>query len=169
MKEIDNKGWIKLHRKILDNPVICKDGETFAVWIYLLLNATHKEMDVIFKGKRVTLKPGQLIIGRKKIASELKVNEYKVQRILKLLENEQQIAQQTSSRNRLVSILNWNKYQETAQQDAQQLHNRCTTDAQQLHTNKNVRIKECKNERKNIAGQKFIKRNLSDLNKFYIN
>lgn len=169
MKEIDNEGWVKIHRKIFNNPVVCKDAETFFVWMYLLTHATHKNMDVWFKNERITLEPGQLIVGRKKIASELKVNEYKVQRILKLLENEQQIAQQTSSRNRLVSILNWNKYQETAQQNAQQLHNNCTTDAQQMHTNKNVRMKECKNERKNIAGQKFIKRNLSDLNKFYIN
>ena len=51
------EGYIKLHRKILDNPIVCKDAEYFAVWIYLLLNATHKEIDMVFKGKRITLKP----------------------------------------------------------------------------------------------------------------
>jgi hypothetical protein len=51
------EGWIKLHRKMLDNPIVNKDCEYLAVWIYLLLNATHKEYDVIFEGKRITLQP----------------------------------------------------------------------------------------------------------------
>ena len=163
------EGWIKLYRKILDNPVICKDGETFAVLIYLLLNATHKEMDVIFKGERVILKEGELLTGRKSIAKNLNISESKVQRILKMLESEHQIEQQMSSRNRLVSILNWHKYQSSEQQFEQQVNSKWTASEQQVNTNKNVRMKERKNERKNIAGQKFIKRNLNDLNKFYIN
>ena len=44
------EGWIKMHRKILDNPIICKDSDYLSVWIYLLLNATHKEIPAIFKG-----------------------------------------------------------------------------------------------------------------------
>jgi hypothetical protein len=63
------EGFVKLHRKILDNPIVCKDAEYFAVWIYLLLNATHKEIDMIFKGKRTTLKP-RSINYRKKINSK---------------------------------------------------------------------------------------------------
>lgn len=50
-------GWIKLHRKMLDNPIVWKDNDHLAVWIYLLLNASHKDTDVLFKGKRTTLKP----------------------------------------------------------------------------------------------------------------
>lgn len=130
-------GWISLHRKILDNPIVCKDADYFAVWTYLLLQATHKNMDAIFKGKRITLLPGQLITGRKSIAEKFNIDEYKVQRILKCFENEQQIAQQTSPQNRLISILRWNEYQQSAQQNAQQVHNDCTTNAQQMHTNNN--------------------------------
>ena len=57
---MNEQGWIKLHRKMLDNPVVWKDSDHLAVWIYLLLNATHKDMDVLFKNKRITLKPGLL-------------------------------------------------------------------------------------------------------------
>lgn len=163
------EGWIKLHRKILDNPIVCKDGDTLAIWTYLLMNATHKEMDVIFKGKRITLKEGELLTGRKSISKKLNISESKVQRILKLFESEHQIEQQTSSCNRLISILNWHKYQSSEHGPEQRVNNERTTSEQRVNTNKNVRMKECKNERKNIAGQKFIKRNLSDLNKFYIN
>lgn len=129
------EGWIKLHRKTLDNPIITKDSDYLAVWIYLLLNTTHKEYDVLFKGKRVTLKRGQLLTGRKSISEKLKIDENKVQRILKSLENENQIEQQKSNKNRLITIVSWDKYQ----QDEQQLNNKRTTSEQQVNTNKNVK------------------------------
>lgn len=145
-------GFIKLHRKLLDNPVVCKDSDHFAIWIYLLLNATHKSYRTIFRGEQIELNPGQLITGRKSISAYLKINEYKVQRILKLFENEQQIAQQTSTQNRLISVVNWDLYQANAHQDEQPLHNECTTDAQRIHTNKNVKNeKNDKNDKKHIA------------------
>lgn len=133
------EGYIKLHRSILDNPIVCKDSDYFAVWSYLLLNATHKEYDVLFKGKRTTLKPGQLITGRKKISENFNINENKVQRILKTFEIEQQIKQQTSSQNRLISIVNWEEYQGERHQNEQQVNNECTTNEQRVNTNKNVK------------------------------
>lgn len=140
------EGWIKLYRKMLDNPIITKDSDYLAVWIYLLLNATHKEYDVLFNGKRITLKKGQLLTGRKSIAEKLKIDENKVQRILKVLKNEQQIEQQTGNKNRLITILLWDKYQESEQQNEQQVNNNCTTTEQQVNTNKNVKnIKNDKN------------------------
>ena len=57
------EGWIKVYRQMLDNPIVCKDSDHIAVWIYLLLNATHTEYDTLFKGKRTTLQKGQLITG----------------------------------------------------------------------------------------------------------
>lgn len=149
-------GWIKLQREILDNPIVCKDAEYFSVWCYLLLNATHKEMDVEFRGKRITLKSGQLVTGRKKIAEHFNINESKVQRILKKLENEQQIEQQTSTKNRLITIVNWNKYQKGEQQNTQQLNNKCTTTEQQLNTNNNVIMEEGKNEKNIYMDLSFI-------------
>lgn len=120
------EGWISLHRKMLDNPIICKDSDYVSVWIYLLLSATHKEYDVTFEGKRITLRKGQLITGRKSIADKFKISESKVQRILKTFENEQQIEQQTNPRNRLITIVNWNIYQEVGQQNEQQVNNKRT-------------------------------------------
>ena len=133
------EGWIKLHRKTLDNPIITKDSDYLAVWIYLLLNTTQKEYDVLFKGERVTLKRGQLLTGRKSISEKLKIDENKVQRILKSLENEHQIEQQKSNKNRLITIVSWDKYQQDEQQNEQQLNNKRTTTEQQVNTNKNVK------------------------------
>lgn len=139
------QGYIKLYRKLLDNPIVCKDSDHLSIWIYLLLNATHKEKSVVFQGKKITLKPGQLITGRKSISSEFRVSESKVQRVLKCFETEHQIEQQTGNKNRLITILSWDEYQSTEHQDEQQVNNKRTTTEQQVNTNKNV--KNVKNER----------------------
>lgn len=131
------EGWISTYRKILENPIVCKDSDYFAVWMYLLLNATHKESPAIFNKKKIILKKGQLITGRKTIAEKFDISESKVQRILKTFEIEQQIEQQTCSRNRLISIINWNEYQQSEQQIEQPVNNERTTSEQPVNTNNN--------------------------------
>lgn len=140
------EGWIKIHRKILENPIICKDSDYLAVWIYLLLNATHKEIPALFKGKKIILQKGQLITGRKSMSNYLKISESKIYRIINDFKSEQQIEQQTSNQNSLITILNWDKYQQNEQQNEQQMNNERTTNEQQVNTNKNVKnIKNDKN------------------------
>ena len=60
-----NLGFVKVHRKILDNPTICTDSDHFAVWNYLLLNATHKPYRANFKGKEIVLQPRRIDNGKK--------------------------------------------------------------------------------------------------------
>lgn len=144
-------GWIKLHRKMLDNPIIMKDAEHLAVWMYLLLNATHVEYPVLFKGKKIVLQPGQLITGRRSIASTLCVNESKVRRILDAFESDQQIDRQRSNQNTLISLKNWDKYQLCDQLFDQPMTNERPTSDQPVTTNKN--IKNNKNE-KNVRSNK---------------
>lgn len=123
-ENMDNTGFIKLHRKLLDNPIVCKDSDYLAVWIYLLLNATHKEIPAIFKKQKILLQPGQLITGRVSIANKLKVSESKVRRIINELKIDQQIDQQPSNKNSLITILNWNEYQKSDQQNGRQSTNK---------------------------------------------
>ena len=107
------------------------------------------------------MKPGQLITGRKVLSSELKIDENKVTRILKTFENEQQIEQQTSNKNRLITIVSWDVYQKGEQQNNQQVNNKRTTDEQQVNTNKNNKnikdIKEYKEKapKRNYQKNKF--------------
>lgn len=132
-----NNGYVKIHRKLLSNPIVMKDCEHLAVWVYLLLNATHQDRSVLFKGKKIIIGPGQLITGRKSISSELQISESKVQRILNFFESEHQIEQQTSNKNRVITLINWHKYQDNEHQTEQQLNNNRTTTEQQLNTNNN--------------------------------
>lgn len=133
-------GWVKLYRKLLENPVVCKDGDYLAVWIYLLLSATHKEYPTNFKGKKIMLQPGQLITGRNTIHEKFKnISESKVTRIINSFIFEQQIEQQASNQNRLITILNWSEYQISEQQTEQPANNHRTTSEQPVNTNKNIK------------------------------
>ena len=103
-----------------------KSSDHFAIWMYLLLNAAHKKYDTLIGSERVTLNPGQLVTGRKKIAKDLKINESKIQRILKLFEIEQQIEQRTNSVSRVISIVNWCDYQQSEHQSEHRVNNERT-------------------------------------------
>ena len=106
-------GWIKLHRKIWDNPIVTKDPEHLAVWIWLLTNATHKKRAALFGKDKIELLPGQLITGQQKIADETHVSKTRVGRILKDFKNESQIETLTNSRGSLISIVRWIEYQQS--------------------------------------------------------
>lgn len=161
------KGWIRLYRKILENPIVCKDSDFYSVWGYLILNATHKNYDTIFKGKRITLTPGQLITGRKEISKKFNISESKVQRILKTFEIEQQIEQQTSNINRLISVNNWDEYQSFEQQNEQRVNNKRTTSEQRVNTNNNVNNVNNVNNYKNILMSEIKISELDEKNQIY--
>lgn len=124
-------GWIKLHRKIWENPIVTKDSEYLAVWIWLLTHAEHKEKYELWGGQKIKLSTGQLITGRKKIAKETGVNESKVKRILFDFKSDQQIDQQSNTQGSLITILAWNKYQIKDQQSDQRVTNERPTSDQQ--------------------------------------
>ena len=147
-----DKGWIKLHRKALDNPVVTKDAEYLSVWIYLLLNATHEEYPSMFKGEKIILRPGQLITGCVSIGSRLKISESKVRRILKCFESDGQIVREVSNKNSLITILNWCDYQNIDRQTDGQLTDKWRTTDGQL-TDK-WRTTDDKQEQKNVKNVK---------------
>lgn len=130
-------GWIKIHRKIKDKGYY-KKSEYIHLWIHLLLEANRDAKEFMWNGSVMKLKSGQFITGRKSLSSETGINESKVERILKVFENEQQIEQQKTTKFRLITIKNWSDYQKIEQQIDQQVNNKRTTSEQQLNTNKNI-------------------------------
>lgn len=144
---MENNDCIRFLRKSLDNPIICKDVETFAVWIYLFLNAAHQETETVFGGKHIVLNPGQLVTSRAKIAMFFNISESKVQRVLKWLETERQIEQQTSVKNRLISMVDWDFKRKTEQQIERQLNDKGQTKGKQ-GANEGQQLKKEKKEKK---------------------
>lgn len=143
----ENKGFIRVERKILDDPIIMKDKDYFSIWLYLLLKATHKKIKILFNGEEIILNEGELVTGRKVISEKLSINESKIERVLKVFEKRTMIEQLKTKKGRLISIVNWGKYQKSEQQ----MNNKRTTDEQQVNTNKNETMKELIEERNNYA------------------
>ena len=139
------EGWIKLHRKLYEKG-FSGMPDYVAIWLYILVHAQHKDQEIVLNKQVVKINRGSLITGRKKLSSVTGVSESKTYRILKYLEIEQQIEQQKFNKFTVISIVNYDKYQASEQEDAQQVNNRRTTDEQQMNTYKNV--KKEKNEKK---------------------
>lgn len=150
------KGFIYAHRKVLENPFCRGNCEKLGFWIYLLLRANHKPMDIFEGNTKIHIKRGQFKTGRSQISQETGVSESSVQRWLKCLENEQQIEQQNCSKYRLISIVNYESHQWSEQAEEQQMNNKRTTDEQQLNTNNNINNinNENKEDKKNSSNQK---------------
>ena len=127
-------GYLKLYRKTLENPTVMKDADHLAIWMWLLMNAKFAPVDDWFGGERITLQPGQLITGRKKISDSLCVSESKVQRVLKCYESEHMIEQRTDRQGRLITIVSWDEYQANEQSSEQRVNNERTTSEQRVNT-----------------------------------
>lgn len=139
------QGWIKLHRKIMESPVWNEPG-ILKVWMYCLMKATHKNREVLIGQQVIELEPGQFITGRTVLADDYnrgvkpkdRVHETTVWRWLKTLEIMGNLHIKTHNKYSVVNIDKWAFYQGDEDDNAQEMHSRCTTDAQQMHTNKNV-------------------------------
>jgi len=145
-------GWVKVHRKLSEKVFYRKDSEKVHLWIHLLICANRDEREELLGGKPIKCNSGQFTTGRKQLSEATGINESKIERILTYFEKiEQQIEQQKTSTNRLISILNWSEYQQTEQQTEQQVNNDRTTSE---HT---TRSKEVKEEEKKVIIEKIKK------------
>jgi hypothetical protein len=133
-------GWVKLHRKILENP-ISKRPQYLSLWIHLLVMANHKKNKMMWNGEILSINEGQFITGRKELSEKTGIPETTIEDILKFLERQQQIRQQKTTKFRLITVINWEKYQVSDTKS----DNKPTTERQQADTNKND--KKDKNEK----------------------
>ncbi len=132
------RGYFKHWRKMVDWPWRSQPN-FYSVWGYLLEMGAGLERYELFEGKRILLKPGQLVTGRKIIAKKTGIHQSSVQRILSRLEIEQQIEQQTGAKSRLITILNWQDYHGGEHQSEPQVNHRRTTGEPQVNTGLEVK------------------------------
>ncbi|NCC84275.1 MAG: hypothetical protein EOM03_09135 [Clostridia bacterium] len=139
-----NNGWIKLHRKIFDNPMYFSEPFTrMQAWIDLLLLANHSGQYFYIRGNRVDVKRGEVAHSMESLAQRWKWSRGKVLRYISQLENSQMIVQQKNHVITKLSITNYNTYQSDGTTDS-------TTDGQQTvqQTDTNKNDKNEKNENK---------------------
>ena len=131
-------GWIKLHRKITQKAYYQK-SQYIHLWIHLLLEANHKPKEFMWNGKIILIKEGQLLTGRDALSEKTGIPHATVDRILNMLESEQQITQEKTTKFRIITIINYTDFQ-----GEQQMSNKRATNEQQTSTNKNDKNEEKK-------------------------
>lgn len=105
-------GWIKLHRKITDNPLYFSEPFTRSMaWVDMLLIANHTDNFFFKRGIRVDIKTGQIGYDLDTLGKRWKWSRGKVERFLQMLEKDEQIVRQKTNVTTLISIVNYKEYQ----------------------------------------------------------
>lgn len=117
---------------------------TLALFMFLLLNATHKDKKVGTTTGVIELKRGQYISGRKELAARLKQTEQQIRTSIDRLVQLGILRVLPTNKYSVYVIENYSKYQDEQESSNQQETNKQPTDNQQITTKQ-----ECKKERSN--------------------
>lgn len=106
-------GWIKLDRKILE----CDfwRGEPFSrgqAWIDLLLLAAYEERDALSGAQVVTVPRGCVKTSIRDLAKRWDWSTKKVLNFLQLLEGKRMVQRKSNTKETLLTIVNYSKYQD---------------------------------------------------------
>lgn len=107
----NNIGWVKIHRKMIDNPGYL--SEPFCrnmAWVDLILLANYKEGFYRVRNIRVNVARGQVGYAVETLATRWKWSRGKVERFIKELEEDNQIVRQKNNVTTLFTIVNYELY-----------------------------------------------------------
>lgn len=140
-------GWIKLHRQIKDSPYY-KNGAAMQTWLECLLRAAHGEEKIYLKRQQRNLQRGQFPMGREEFGQSIGISGSTAWFWLQQFKADSMIDIETSSKGSIVTVLNWNEYQEVDSN----FDSKKTASEQEKNINKNV--KKDKNEKKSSSTKK---------------
>ena len=157
----DRGGWIVLHRKLLDKPIWFEStAEQKVILITLLLMANHTEKEWEWQGQKYVAKPGQFVTSLSKIAEVCGegISFQNVRTALKRFEKYGFLTNESTNKNRLITINNWAFYQDNPNQPNKQPNKQLTSNQQatnkQLTTNNND--KQINNVTNNVVVDKQV-------------
>ncbi|MBI9089889.1 MAG: hypothetical protein JEZ12_11790 [Desulfobacterium sp.] len=149
-----DQGYIKLWRKSLDSGLM-QNPNLWFFWCWCLLKASHKRHKQMVGMQVVELQPGQFIFGRKAASKDLGISERKIRTCVEKLKKLQNLTTKPTNRYSIISIVNWDTYQQTdcksgQQSDQQVTSKRPASDHKQEC--KNVRINKKPSSKSNFEG-----------------
>ena len=125
------EGWFRIHRKLLEHPLwLRKPFTPGQAWVDLIGLATYKPTYIDIRGNQIDLNRGDVGWSIRRLARRWKWSRNKVTRFLKWLENEHQIETQKTHVSAVITITNYERYQNT---DHQTDHRRATEGPQTNH------------------------------------
>lgn len=105
-------GFITLQRKVRDHPLFREDPARLGAWTWLLLTACWKNTPYNVGGKIITLKRGQLCVSLRQLASEWGWSKSTVDRFVTRLETETMVTREAGQGRMVLTICNYDKYQD---------------------------------------------------------
>jgi hypothetical protein len=152
------EGYIKLHRKILDNGIFRKPKVSH-LFNYCLLRANWSDKTICWNGQPLVVERGSFITGRRQIALETGLSEQNVRYALRTLHQfsmVQRSSEKSTSKFTYLTVCNYNDYQhledEGNQQSNQQVTSNQPASNQQVTTDKNKKNNNTKETNKNTKG-----------------
>ena len=133
-------GYIKLYRKMLEWGWY-DDTNTKVVFLHLLLTANYKDTE--WHG--IPLKRGDVVTSIHQLATDLKLSDQNVRTALSHLKLTDEITSKPHKKFSIISIKNYNQYQEDNTQANEQLTNNQRTTNNSVRSKEVVRTKESKN------------------------
>lgn len=109
-----NEGWIKIYYKIKEWEWY-GDPNMVALWIHLLISANWKDK----KWHGVDIKRGQSVTSVSKLAEATGLTTRQTRVCLERLEESKQIVKQTTSHYTIITICNYDNYQDCEQTECQ--------------------------------------------------
>ncbi|MEE6717007.1 hypothetical protein [Schleiferilactobacillus harbinensis] len=158
-------GWIKLYRKLIDDPVwVLSTPEQKTILITLLLMANHRENKWEWQGQKFNVQPGQMITSTESIRqkSGKGISIKNVRTSLKRFENLGFLANESAKTGRLITIANWGKYQCSDEEVAKQPADDRQRGGKGVAPNKND-----KNDKKEIPSSNTLESRFDELWKLY--
>lgn len=156
-----SKGFIKLDRNIL-NWRWYKNANTLKLFMHLLIIANYSDAEF----ENQVVKRGQLITGRKKLSEDTGLSEQEVRTALNHLISTKEITIKSSKKYSLITINNYDYFQDATNALVSQSTNNQPTTNQQL-TNNQPQYKN-NNKEKNNKNNKNNK-NCENNNYYYFN
>ena len=153
------EGWIKIHRRVLDHPDYFSEKFTrMAAWFDLLLMANFSDSFLRIRGVQVKVPRGSVATSEMSLAERWQWSRGKVRRFLEELAENQQIAQQKDNVITLISIVNYDSYQEdgTTDDTAKRQQIVQQKDSKKTHHKKNKKNKKEKNNTHTLSTVKGV-------------
>ena len=151
-----SKGWISLHRKILDNPVLTRSRtySRFEAFVYMLLKANHKDNKVLIGNQLIKVNKGSFITSQKQLMVEFNWGTSRLRNFLELLKKDKMIEINSNAISTLITINNYSEL-EGLQTDNKPIAKRKQTDSKLIaKTNNNEN--NVNNENNDNKEQSFI-------------
>ncbi|RXG64001.1 hypothetical protein ES695_14630, partial [Candidatus Atribacteria bacterium 1244-E10-H5-B2] len=115
-----NKGWVKLWREQFISWVSKKPFCDGYAWTYLYSQANHKKGMINFRNEYIEIERGQLLTSKLKLQETFGWTYRHVENFLLALKNDGNIAYRTTNRYIVITIVNYNKYQGSEEQNGEQ-------------------------------------------------